>query len=60
MLKCILAVLYQEMEEQITLEVSQDLDDASEGPPTTTRRAKSVPVHMLGNRSARHEVSEPN
>ena len=23
------------------------------GPPTTNRRAKSVPAHMLGNRSAR-------
>ncbi len=25
----------------------------SDGPPTTSRRAKSVPAYMLGNRTAR-------
>ena len=30
------------------------------GPPTTNRRAKSVPAHMLGNRSARKEETARN
>ena len=35
---------------------SAELDLTSEGPPTTTRRAKSVPANMLGNRNHLAEV----
>ena len=35
---------------------SAELDQTSEGPPTTTRRAKSVPANMLGNRNHLAEV----
>ena len=50
---------FQDAEQQ-DLDISQsqgELDLLSEGPPTTTRRAKSVPAQMLGTRLSSKEVS---
>lgn len=49
----------REMEDVESLDGDFDQLGESRGtaPPTTTRRAKSVPAHMVGNRSARSDVS---